>query len=331
MERHIPWNLLISHLKNETNPDEERTLSEWRSLNDNETLYEEIITVWKEIIKDTTTYNPDTEYYWKQMEICMEKNKRILSFSLHKIRISITAASILLFIAVFSSYFITKNYFQPEISKQTYKALNGKSEISLPDGSVVWLNIGSSLTYQTTFLNNRQVTLDGEALFEVQKDTKHPFVVSAGDIRVKVLGTRFNVDAYPTKEIIRIALLNGEVAVYTPEQNMEMVAGDVVAYDRKTTVLSKITEDIVFETFWANKSYSFKAESLSHICKYLERWYNIRIEIDPDIAESQIYTFTVSDEPLETILQIMSHINPIQYSFEENKRVIIKNVSPTNK
>lgn len=334
MNKHIPWNALISHLKKEAIAEEEQAIAAWRIMPGNESLYNEIVSLWNDIIKDSASYNPDTEYYWKQMETrmeAMEKKKKILSIPLHKIRMAITAASVFLLIAVFSSYFLTKIYFQPELRAQTYKALNGKSQMTLPDGSIVWLNIGSTLTYETTFLKNRRITLDGEALFEVQKDTRRPFIVSVDDVQVKVHGTRFNVEAYPANEEIRVALLNGKVAVSAFEQELAMHPGDVVTFNRNTLLLSKVEGDVFFESFWAGHSYTFEAKPLSYICQYLERWYNIRIDLDPAIADSQIYTFTITDEPLETILQIMSRINPIQYSFEEDKRVVIKNVSSSKK
>ena len=92
-------------------------------------------------------------------------------------------------------------------------------------------------------------------------------------------------------------------------------------------MLSINKDDVAFESFWADSCYTFKAQKLGHICKYLERWYNTDISLDPSIA-SNVYTFTITDEPLQTILQIMSRISPIKYSFEENNRVIIKHVEP---
>ncbi|MDH6342589.1 transmembrane sensor [Parabacteroides sp. PFB2-12] len=334
MERHIPWDLLIAHLKKEADEEAEEALLIWRTQADNHILYNEIASLWEEIIKESAAYNPDTDYYWKQLEMrmeAMEKKRRTLSIPLRNIRIAMAAASVLLLVAISSSYFITKKYFQPAVSLQTYKALNGKSQMILPDGSVVWLNVGSTLTYETAFLKNRRIDLEGQALFEVERDEKHPFVVSTGDVTVEVLGTRFHVEAYPTDEEIRVALLEGRVEVSAFEQAFVMDPGEVVAFDRHSRSLSKIEGDVVFESFWADDSYTFDAKPLSYICRYLERWFNIDIELDPAIADSQVYTFTITDEPLETILQIMSRINPIQYSFEDDKRVFIKNVSPVKK
>ncbi|MCD7938287.1 MAG: DUF4974 domain-containing protein [Tannerellaceae bacterium] len=329
MKKQIPWDLLISHLKKDTTEQEEQTLTEWRSSGENESVYQEIVSLWDSILTGSASYHPDTSYYWEQMRARMEAGKTKKTFTLpaHTVRIA-AAAVIILFLSVFSSYFITKRYYQPSESVQTYSALNGKSQMRLPDGTTVWLNIGSTLTYKTTFLKDRQVLLDGEALFDVQKDPRHPFVVAAGEVKIHVLGTQFNVEAYAKKESIRVALLNGKISVYALEQMLNMEPGEIVTFDKKTFQLTKAQNDVHFEAFWANNSYTFNAQPLSNICKYLERWYNIRIDLDPAIADSQAYTFTITNEPLETILQIMSRINPIQYSFEEDNRVIITNVSP---
>jgi ferric-dicitrate binding protein FerR (iron transport regulator) len=331
MERNIPWDLLISHLKKETSPEEELELTTWRTISGNEFLYKEIIALWNEIIRDSSSYHPDTAYYWQQIEARMEtmvKQKKTLFIPLHKIWVATVAASVFLIIAVFVSYLVTRDYYQPDLRAQTYKALNGKSQMILPDGSLVWLNIGSTLSYKTSFMKERRVLLDGEALFDVRHDSKHPFVVSAGDVRVHVYGTRFNVEAYPHNEHVKVALLDGSVTVSACAQELMINPGDIAFFSRKSHTLSKTKGDVVFESFWADHSFTFESKPLRYICQYLERWYNINIELDPSIADSQVYTFTITDEPLETILQIMSRINPVTYSFEEDKCVIIKNVSP---
>ncbi|MDR1102213.1 MAG: DUF4974 domain-containing protein [Tannerella sp.] len=331
MERHIPWDLLISHLKKETGTEEEKALAVWRTTEGNESLYGEIVALWHEIIRDSSSYHPDTAYYWKQMEArmaAMEKRKTVRSIPLYK---AVAAASVLLILSVFSAYFVTRNYFRPDVSTQTYRALNGKSQMILPDGSVVWLNIGSTLSFETSFPKDRRVLLDGEALFDVRHDTKYPFVVSTGDVRVEVCGTRFSVEAYPEHETVKVSLLEGRVSVSARDQELMMNPGDMASYNRNTRILSEIEGDVVFESFWADHHLSFESKPLRVICMYLERWYNVEIELDPAIADTQVYTFTITDEPLETILQIMSRINPIRYSFEQDKRLIIKDVSPSKK
>lgn len=329
MNKNIPWELILSDLKNEIAALDAIQLNKWRAIDENNTLYLELSSLWEEIRKDADTYHPDAEYYWKQLEVKINNRKKKEEkqvVPLYRFRVVVAAALVFLIISVAGSYFLGRKASMPAVSSQTYTALNGKSQMVLPDGSSVWLNIGSSLTYETSFLNKRTVRLEGEALFEVKKDDKHPFIVDVNDVYVKVLGTRFNVQAYQEEPAVRIALLEGKVSVLTDHEEKEMLPGEIALFDKADNLLSVIKDDVVFESFWANKSCVFTAQTLEYICRYLERWYNVKIDLDASIAKSHVYTFTITDEPLETVLQIMSRINPIHYSFEENNKVIISEI-----
>lgn len=319
MDKTIPWELIIAHFKNETNQQEEAELNSWLKKDNNHSLYTEFLSLWEEVQSESGSYQPDTQYYWKQLEtkIGRTKEKKEQSFiSLYKYKITVAAASVLLIISVSTSFFIGTKHAQPPVSAQTYTALNGKSQIVLPDGSLVWINKGSTLTYETSFLNNRNVRLTGEALFKVTKNNKYPFTVNVDDIRVKVTGTSFNIQAYEKEPQMKVALLEGKVSVMAGNQEKEMSPGEIASFNKENKELSINKDDVVFESFWADSSYTFTAQNLKYICKYLERWYNIDISLDPSIADN-VYTFTITDEPLETILQIMSRVTPIKYSFEE--------------
>lgn len=330
MYKTIPWNLIISHLKQETDQKEEAALKEWKNSDGNDALYKELKSLWKEIQAEAGEYDPDVSYYWKQMEARMGTKRNVYTLPVWKYKFAMVAASLLLIISVSAAFLAGRMSGRPEVASQSYSALNGKSQMILPDGSTVWLNIGSTLSYKTSFTGNREVWLEGEALFQVKKDREHPFTVCADNIKVNVHGTRFNVKAYPESQDVRVALLEGQVSLQAGDKETFMKAGELAQVDRKTNSLRMASADVYFESCWANKSCSFTARPLYYICKYLERWYNISIELDPAIANTS-YTFTIKDEPLETILQIMSRINPIRYSFEENKRVIISEVKPVKR
>jgi ferric-dicitrate binding protein FerR (iron transport regulator) len=335
MKKHIPWDLLIFHLKHENNAGEEALLAQWRNTGENEAFYRDIVALWEEIRNESAAYNPDKEYYWKQIEIRInekEKEKaKYIAVPLRKIRMAVAVASVLFILSITATYRFGKIHFQPATSVQTCKAVNGKSQIILPDGSLVWLNIGSVLTYETSFLRNREVKLTGEALFDVHKDCEHPFTVQANDVRVNVLGTRFNVQAYAVDTDIRVALLKGKVSLSAGEQALTLNPGEIASFNRETRLLSSAKDDVSFESCWASNGCSFEAKPLGYICRYLERWYNVDIRLDPAIAESQVYTFSITDEPLETVLRIMSCINPIRYSFDDERMVTIENVKPLKK
>lgn len=327
MNKTIPWELIIAHFKKDTNQQEETELRCWLEKDNNRSLFIEFSSLWEEIRRESDSYQPDTKYYWKQLETKMNQKKEKSFVSLYKYKITVAAASLLLIISASASFFIGTKQSQPTISAQTYTALNGKSQIVLPDGSTVWINKGSTLTYETSFLTNRNIQLKGEALFKVAKNNEYPFIVNVDDIRVKVTGTKFNVQAYDKSPQVKVALLEGKVSVITDYQEKEMSPGEIASFNKRSKMLSINKDDVAFESFWADSCYTFKAQKLGHICKYLERWYNTDISLDPSIA-GNVYTFTITDEPLETILQIMSRISPIKYSFEENNRVIIKHVEP---
>ncbi|MDR1408408.1 MAG: DUF4974 domain-containing protein [Tannerella sp.] len=333
MTKHIPWDLLISHLKKETDTEQEAALTQWRDTGENDMLYGEIVSLWDEIRRESSSYNPDRDYFWKQLEARMRgtKKKRRLSVSLHAVRAAVAAAAVLLFIVFAAAYRFGETRSKPETNLHTCTAVNGKTQVVLPDGSLVWLNVGSTLTYETPFLHNREVTLDGEALFDVRKDDRRLFTVRADEVRVEVFGTRFNVHAYPAEADIRVALLDGSVNMSAGERTLAMTPGKIASFDRTTRQLSTVNDDIAVEACWAGNACSFEAQSLSHICRYLERWYNVDIRLDASIAETQTYTFTITDEPLETVLRIMSRINPIRYSFGEDRTVTIRNVKLTKK
>ncbi|WP_176221423.1 FecR family protein [Massilibacteroides vaginae] len=330
MKNNIPWDLIISHLKKETTEQEESILREWCNERENNQLLLELSSLWENIQKASESYNPDLEFYWKELKRRTEKQDKVKekpSISLYKIRIASAVASVILLFSISLSFYIGKKTTKPEIKSQTYTALNGKSQMILPDGTSVWLNIGSTLIYQTSYLSKRTVQLEGEALFDVESDPKSPFIVEVNDIAIKVLGTRFNVQAYSGKENIQVALLEGIVSVLSNNKESIMNTGEIAYFNKLNRTLLIEKSDVDFESSWANQSYSFNSKNLAYICKYLEKWYNVTISLDPDIANSYIYTFTIKDEPLETILQIMSRINPISYSFDDGNKVTIKEIT----
>lgn len=332
VRKNIPWDLIISYLKEETSLQDEQALQEWRRKGDNNELYIELASLWKEVQKETGTYIPNADYYWKKLEERISEREEIkerkenFAIPLKRFRKIVAVASVLIAVSVSISFFLGKSSLNHAVSTQTYTALNGKSLMTLPDGTSVWLNIGTTLTYKTSFTKERTVELEGEALFDVITNTESPFVVEMNNVSVKVLGTRFNIQAYPEKPDIRVALLEGRVSVLTNDTEAIMNSGEIAYFSKESHSLSIQPNDVMFESSWANKSYTFTAKNLSYISKYLEKWYNVSITLDPTVAESYAYTFTITDEPLETILQIMSRINPITYTFEENNKVIIEYV-----
>lgn len=330
MNKNIPWQLIISHLKQETDEKEEHDFQEWLSVSENARLFHELDSLWKDIREEASSYAPDTGYYWKQLESRMNKKPDARKMiSLRKFRIAVAAASVFLIISItFSVLYGTGHLGRYPDNHLSYSALVGKSKLLLPDSSVVWLNSGSTLEYTANFLKNREVSLDGEALFDIKKDDNHPFIVNASEMKVMVHGTRFDVKSYPCEENISVTLFRGSVSIAAGGQETYLHPGEIALLNKRDKTLNVSSADVSFESFWANESIRFEAKPLRYITRYLERWYNVKIEVDPAIPDSLAYTFTVKDESLEVILRIMSRINPITYTFDEDNHVKITHVGP---
>lgn len=340
MRKDIPWQFILSHLKDEIDEKDEKLFREWLQVEGNAALFGELESLWMEIREEASSYTPDADYYWRRLESRMRQEDQARGIKrketakvvpLWKYRMAMAAASVLLIIALSFSFLYTAGDRAGHSNRLSYAALSGKSRIVLPDSSVVWLNSGSTVAYAADFLANREVDLDGEALFDVTKDDQHPFVVSTSEMKVKVHGTRFNVSSYLKEENIRVTLFHGSVSLEADGKESYLRPGEIAALNKRDKSLNITSADLFFESFWASESVRFEAKSLRYITRYLEKWYNVKIEIDPSIPDSQAYTFTIKDESLEVILRIMSRINPIAYTFDENDHVKINHVEPSKK
>jgi transmembrane sensor len=160
------------------------------------------------------------------------------------------------------------------------------SEIILPDGSKVWLNAGSRLIYPEFFVDKtREVFLIGEAFFEVEHDDKKPFIVQTSDLRIRVLGTRFNVSAYPTDHLIETVLTEGKVKLEQHTSGLfpettELKPGQLAAFSKTERTMQLKTVDTEHYTLWKQNLIKFESTDLSRVVKKLERYFNIRFKYD---------------------------------------------------
>lgn len=210
----------------------------------------------------------------------------------------------------------------------TFKApMGAKSQIVLPDGSLVWLNSGSSLSFPSQFdQESRKVTLNGEAYFEVVKNERVPMIVSAGSLQVKVYGTKFNLNAYDSDDLIETTLVEGKVSILPKDETQEtdLKPGFSATFD---TASKKIKVDQVNDmeafTGWKDGKLLFHDERFIKILKKLERWYNVDIRISDESLFNYTLYATFIDENIEQVLDIFAHSIPI--SVEYPKRIVQPN------
>ena len=161
-----------------------------------------------------------------------------------------------------------------------------RSKVILNDGTAVYLNAGSRLVHPTCFeKNKREVHLFGEAFFEVTKDKKRPFVVKTNSIAVEVLGTKFNVSAYPDDRLIQTVLEEGSVSIKRKdatlfEKKVILKPNEMLSFNTHTNESTVTDVNPELYTYWRHGLLKFDNQQLSEITKKLERYYNIKIEFE---------------------------------------------------
>ncbi|MFW6371851.1 MAG: FecR family protein [Bacteroidota bacterium] len=161
-----------------------------------------------------------------------------------------------------------------------------RSTITLSDGTKVWLNAGSRLIYPSRFVDKiREVFLVGEAYFDVQENEKKPFLVKTTDVQVEVIGTKFNVTAYPEDYAVQTVLEEGSVEIKSAgagkrEKGLLLEPGHLAYFNKKTLETRKQKVNVDEYILWTNGLFSFTNTDFNRITKKLERYYNIQFQFD---------------------------------------------------
>jgi len=206
-----------------------------------------------------------------------------------------------------------------------------RSKVTLSDNTIVWLNAGSRLIYPSKFTGEqREVMLFGEAYFEVTKNVEMPFVVKTTSIDVKVLGTEFNVSAYPDDNVVQTVLKSGSVSILRNHGNifekvLVLTPNQMALFD-KTTQDSKIyTVDANDYTIWTKGLLSFDDLEMSRVLKSLERYYNIQIRYaDPMVGSQRISGKLDLNKNLNEVFEYMSKVSSTTFKKLDDRNYQIK-------
>ena len=224
-----------------------------------------------------------------------------------------------------------------------------KTKMQLPDGTQVWLNSGSNISYGNDFDGpTRQVKLTGEAFFDVVKDNSRPFIIHTATIDIKVLGTAFNVRSYPEEKVTQMALIRGavEITLKTSADKKILLKPNeklIVSNDsswlqkdtsraddirKKPTVLTLTQvhhlakDSIATDILWTKNKLVFDGESLSEVAKKLERWYGVKVIIRGDELKDTQYTGLFSDDNLTEVLYALQLSGSFKYTIRKNEVII---------
>lgn len=227
------------------------------------------------------------------------------------------AVLILVSAAFSSAYFLGKNAAQEQFAEVEwceYKVPYGQTgRLVLPDSSVIHLNAGSRITYPSRFGGDeRKVFVDGEVYADITHDPEHPFVICAGDTRLKVYGTTFNYKAYSASECVEVLLLDGSVSldvnVGGQMRSIQMAPGYMVQYNRRYgSVDMQVFDTENYRSFHERHSFHFFNLTMSDIAMDLSRHFGTKIIVtDERLAGTHFFAYFTNDETLEQILDAMN-------------------------
>ncbi|SFB87831.1 FecR protein [Algibacter lectus] len=279
-----------------------------------------------------------------ELALSQTKNK------IHKIKRKINKQSYLKYAVVFlpiffvlglsiSCFFNNETVFSEVkdiVFKEVTSQYGSSTELVLPDGTLVWLNSGSTLRYPESFdsMQDRKVVLNGEAYFEVTKNKKKPFIVNTEKADVKVYGTSFNVSSYNDYESMSVALLEGKVSLVEGGNELTVLKPtDVVEFNSVENKLYKSVDlNINKYVAWKEGYMVFDDTSLGKVIERLEKWYNVKIQIEDNVLESYRFTATFHDESIENVLRLLCLSSPMEYEVlslksirpESSHKIILK-------
>ncbi len=202
------------------------------------------------------------------------------------------------------------------LSKSVPKGV--KKIFHLPDGSTVMLNSDSEIKYPASFENERIVELVGQAFFEVQKNEDLPFTVISGELKTEVLGTSFDVSAYPDESKMHVAVVTGKVMVNTASGvSTTILPAEATYYDTDTQSLKKGGYDYNHLVGWRHRILKFQEESYQHVFDRLSKWYNVSFEFASGEIPKGKYSGEFQNESLENVLNGMKYSLGISYELKD--------------
>lgn len=238
------------------------------------------------------------------------------------------AAVILIVVLPIAGYWSGKETVKSTFADMVVEApLGAQTRLSLPDGTSVWLNAGSKITYSQGFgMDDRKLSLEGEGYFEVEKNEKIPFEIMTPEVSLRVLGTKFNFRNYPDDKEVAVSLLEGSVMLHNEMKMMsDMVLrpDERMTLDKRTGEMRKSRADVENSMLWTRDELFFDEELLEDIAKKLTRSYDVRIEVADSLKGKRFYgSFRILGNTVEEVLEAIASTGQMRYKLINGKYIL---------
>ena len=324
--------IIIKYLEGRATEDEQQRLLEWVRNKENQLVFNSHRLEWKNSLKKDQLPSGSKEVWNKIQTQLLQRGSDKWKQSKGLQHFLKVAAIIFFIINIGGLAFILSSRNNSDEFSTSVIAENGQiSKIELPDGSLVWLNSGSKITYNNNFASdNRSINLIGEAYFQVTKNKKLPLIVNCDELKVKVLGTHFNVMAYPNCKDVKVTLEEGSVELLNSEIKSfshKLIPGELGNFNKTSKKLSISKVNTFKYTSWKQGIINIYDQTLEELVKRLEIHYNQKFEFGNDVKNFH-FTFTIRNEPLDEVIELMEKISPIKatqinntitFELDENK------------
>lgn len=231
------------------------------------------------------------------------------------------AAAVALVLLTAALYFLN-----PTVNEVT--ARGHRTFVTLEDGTKIWLNAESRLTYPKSFRGKetREIHLEGEAYFDVTENKQKPFIVHTSDIRIKVLGTSFNVKSYGKDRTIETTLIQGKVTIESSidSTKLTLMPNQQAVFEKESkTLFLEHKDEAADYTSWRDGQLLFDDRPLSDIVNELERWFNVTIEVEDRASLNCHFSAKVDNKTLEQVLELFKDAEGIDYRIDGTKVFIL--------
>jgi len=273
-------------------------------------------------IPDTKLHNQFEETWGKFRG---EKSRTVILKTSKALFRTFTVAAVVVFALLFYSFLnnvILKKYATPEYF-EVYVPTAEQSQITLPDGTRVWVNSETKIKYSNQFNSEeRNIYLSGEAFFDVAKNEDLPLQVIANGARIKVTGTKFNVKGYSNENKVETVLVEGKVELSRvgdkSGSSIELQPGDKAILNLNTSRVAISREDVLDDVAWKDGKIMYRNLPLEEVCKSLSRRYDAEILLSGDTENLLLhpFTFTIENETLPLVLEYLCKAAPLMYKTE---------------
>ena len=316
-DKEYGFDLIMEFLAGSSSDDLQMKLNEWRSASDeNEQLFVWMLKMWHSLSLSNRNETFDEQRAYRLFRERMREHvdaKRIPLKPYRLLRRVASYAAIVIPLVFLTAYLTYRSATAPDRDEASFLSeitvpYGSKTQMTLRDGTKLWLNAGSQIQYDAQFgRSNRNLSLSGEVYFEVASDKKRPFIVDVEGIKIKVLGTHFNVNSYRENDGVAVALFEGEVEIMTNNGIATLKPGDMARYDAatgKTTVTQNAAGNALA---WRDNKLVFAGETFEQIVCALERSYNVKVNIHNEQVKSRRFAgdFT-NNETIDQIFTVMS-------------------------